>query len=82
MNLGIRQTSCVLVIQTANSNPTLSCQGRKLTRSIPMRFGMKYTIPTHAILFGTRDEIVTLVNIATISNIPGTEARSVVCSVL
>ena len=53
-------------IQTENSNPTLSCQDKKLTRNTPKRFGTKCTIPTHAMLYGKRDEIVTPVEIITI----------------
>ena len=65
--------------QTENSNPILSCQGKKLTRNTPRRPGTKYIIPTHAMLFGTRDTIVTPVKITTISTTPLTQPRSVVC---
>ncbi len=80
MNLHARGTPYVLVSQTANSNPTLSCQGRKLTRNTPRRVGTKDDIPTHAMLFGMRDAIVTPVKIATISTTPPTVPSSVVCS--
>ena len=78
MNLHRGGTSYIPVNQTENSNPTLSCQGRKLTKNTPRRFGMKYDIPTHAMLFGMRDAIVTPVKIVTISITPLTELRSVV----
>ncbi len=80
MNLHMRGMSYVLVSQTANSNPTLSCQGRKLTRNTPRKFGTKNNIPTHAMLFGMRDAIVTPIKIVTISTTPLTELSSVVCS--
>ena len=41
---------------------------------------MKNNIPTHAMLFGMRDAIVTPVKIVTISTTPLTELSSVVCS--
>ena len=59
MNTSLCGMSCVHMHQTENSNPILSCQGKKLTRNTPRRPGTKYIIPTHAILFGTRDTIVT-----------------------
>ena len=80
MDLLMSGASYALVIQTENSNPTLSCQGRKLTRNTPRRFGMKNNIPTHAMLLGMRDAIVTPVKIVTISTIPLTDPSSVVCS--
>lgn len=80
MNLHMCGTSYVLDSQTANSSPTLSCQGRKLTRNTPRRFGTKNNIPTHAMLFGMRDAIVTPVKIVTISTTPLTEPSSVVCN--
>jgi hypothetical protein len=51
-----------------------------LTRSTPRRLGTKHIIPTHAMLFGMRDAIVTPVSVDVIPTIPVTQARSVVCS--
>jgi len=80
MNLRVRETSNVPVNQRANSNPTLSCQGRKLTRNTPRRLGTRNNIPTHAMLPGMCDAIVTPVKIVTISITPLTELSNVVCS--
>ena len=43
---------------------------------------MKYAIPTHAMQFGMRDAIVTLVKIDTITTTPITQPRRVVRSTL
>ena len=51
-----------------------------MTRSTPRRLGTKHITPTHAILFGMRDAIVTPVNVDIIPITPETQERSVVCS--
>src|SRR6266542_5873047 len=67
------------VIQTEKSNPILFSQGKKLTKNTPRRLGIKYKNPTYARLLGILAAILTPVQMVTISMIPSTHPRSVVC---